>query len=937
MTRSEEVASACASVARATTREEARAALETLRARAFRAFEASEASTRSSSEDADDARIDDVEDACACALTHGRGRWYETFSAGDRTRLVDDWFAARGLGGVGLAGAVRACANVSGRSTATARGGGGGGLVSAEETVVVESAVRYYVELARGGAIGALVRFAERAEDDAGARETAEMTLSAFDGLDRRFEIPHYKTVDAYDAEVARQVIDAGGDAPRSAARTASRACRRGGATAIARATLRALAPRVRALDVETMRGIIERSEVPESLRWATRMMNEVSDADSACRWITEMFQECGGDERSAHCSWRTLDVVLRVLLRDRFWSCEATRFTMSESLLLRKGVPRAALPALLRLTMLRPITQGCDTTRSKAARDASARAIVEDWSTEEFVRCASAELQQHVTSAVRALVTVLTKEEWDAIRGNLTALVLKGVSARLNATNRCAWRHAQKVAKSLSIKLDAGKPLNLFDEDDENEEDKELEWEHDVSSILRDDAVVDAVEEDETEEQTPPVDEPSVSTGFDIKAVDPDEVVDMWSARRDESDSSASESDDYSDDDLVPYDMDSDDDETLRSGDPASLTAMRIASLPKPQTMRECINALRQCRSGDMSTRQTDIDVADAAEGAIHALSDIISARPHELASCAADLGVAVLHAQPPTPDSDPLDRARRQGLTALFVATPGLTGPVVIKHALSGNCDASHIMDTLSSVESAMSQLASPRDVERLDDVSDDQEKSVHRVGTERRFAPNSMRARAKTTRSLPSKSHVIGDSFLGPLIEAAVHRLDLEADSAHTLDGVDAMIHGQILYTLGQCVRHTQNTHEGPLFAQTVLEFASGSVFADSAHPHIRRAAFVTAGLVATSLTAIPVAMAYADRTPLSLALETFTTRASERHRADYDADVRAAAAFALSALAECKLRASDAVDRLPDDPIDQGTPQITTRIAHAPITL
>ena len=213
MTRSEEVASACASVARATTREEARAALETLRARMFRAFEASEASTRSSSEDADDVRIDDVEDACACALTHGRGRWYETFSAGDRTRLVDDWFAARGLGGVGLAGAVRACANVSGRSTATARGGGGGGLVSAEETVVVESAVRYYVELARGGAIGALVRFAERAEGDAGARETAEMTLSAFDGLDRRFEIPHYKTVDAYDAEVARQVIDAGGRA----------------------------------------------------------------------------------------------------------------------------------------------------------------------------------------------------------------------------------------------------------------------------------------------------------------------------------------------------------------------------------------------------------------------------------------------------------------------------------------------------------------------------------------------------------------------------------------------------------------------------------------------------------------------------------------------------------------------------------------------------
>ena len=63
MTRSEEVASACASVARATTREEARAALETLRARMFRAFEASEASTRSSSED-----------ATTCASTTSRTR-----------------------------------------------------------------------------------------------------------------------------------------------------------------------------------------------------------------------------------------------------------------------------------------------------------------------------------------------------------------------------------------------------------------------------------------------------------------------------------------------------------------------------------------------------------------------------------------------------------------------------------------------------------------------------------------------------------------------------------------------------------------------------------------------------------------------------------------------------------------------------------------------
>ena len=165
------------------------------------------------------------------------------------------------------------------------------------------------------------------------------MTLSAFDGLDRRFEIPHYKTVDAYDAEVARQVID-GGDAPRSVARTASRACRRAAPcdrssdAARARAARAGVGRRDDAWDHRT-------SEVPESLRWATRMMNEVSNADSSVSMDNGNVSECGGDERSAHCSWRTLDVVLRVLLRDRYWSCEATRFTMSESLLLAKECAR--------------------------------------------------------------------------------------------------------------------------------------------------------------------------------------------------------------------------------------------------------------------------------------------------------------------------------------------------------------------------------------------------------------------------------------------------------------------------------------------------------------------------------------------------------------------------------------------------------------------
>ena len=81
----------------------------------------------------------------------------------------------------------------------------------------------------------------------------------------------------------------------------------------------------------------------------------------------------------------------------------------------------------------------------------------------------------------------------------------------------RLASRARWQIAFDQIGRWQAVEPLDKA----EKQKDKELEWEHDVSSILRDDAVVDAVEEDETEEQTPPVDEPSLSTGFDIKAVD--------------------------------------------------------------------------------------------------------------------------------------------------------------------------------------------------------------------------------------------------------------------------------------------------------------------------------------------------------------------------------------------------------------------------------
>ena len=87
--------------------------------------------------------------------------------------------------------------------------------------------------------------------DARAAKETLDVALRAFDRLDRRFDIPVFRSVEAYEAELARQVVNAGEDAPASAAATASRMCRRGAARAVARATLRELAPRVRELGVD--------------------------------------------------------------------------------------------------------------------------------------------------------------------------------------------------------------------------------------------------------------------------------------------------------------------------------------------------------------------------------------------------------------------------------------------------------------------------------------------------------------------------------------------------------------------------------------------------------------------------------------------------------------------------------------------------------------
>ena len=295
-----------------------------------------------------------------------------------------------------------------------------------------------------------------------------------------------------------------------------------------------------------------------------------------------------------------------------------------------------SASPAssLLRLTMLRPITQGCDTTRSKAARDASARAIVEDWSTEEFVRCASAELQARWRGKFGA-----RRDGADARDGTRYAedrrLVLKARERATRRSRSCASRLASRARWRNRFRSNwtLASLLNLCARWSSSCSKKTKSWSGngDVSSILRRDAVVDAVEED-AEEQTPPVDavrfdwfrhqsgRPLRGGGHVAADVGPGRLRLPRKAMITQT--------------MISFRMTWIATTTRRfvRSDPASLTAMRIASLVRLHGDRDasaCSDSvvLAICRRD----KRTLTSQTQPGGRPIHALPDIISARPHE------------------------------------------------------------------------------------------------------------------------------------------------------------------------------------------------------------------------------------------------------------------------------------------------------------------
>ena len=253
--------------------------------------------------------------------------------------------------------------------------------------------------------------------------------------------------------------------------------------------------------------------------------------------------------------------------------------------------------------------------------------------------------------------------------------------------------------------------------------------------------------------------------------------------------------------------------DASRRRARAAKAAARRVASLPKPDGLFRCVEALRQKRGGEESaSSRSAVDLADAAEGAVYAVEGLIRAVPEELVSAAAPLVSALVHAHPPTPDAAGLERARRKALVALAATAPGIAGPALCAEAFAtGRCDAGQQLEVLDVVADAARELAALAPVRRAalrdaDDEDDEGDGTATtretktraalrgRVGVERRFAPRSLaRLRGSSKTGGPgapqrTRAHLVVDAFAGPLLArlgALVRAADADAEAARAAE--------------------------------------------------------------------------------------------------------------------------------------------------------
>ena len=248
-----------------------------------------------------------------------------------------------------------------------------------------------------------------------------------------------------------------------------------------------------------------------------------------------------------------------------------------------------------------------------------------ETWAETIFVRMTDQSQQYYVTEFIEASIPLMDKDEADAeIYQSIVLFLVQGVTARLESSNSMIRRQGMRVAELLAPLL--GQKLHFA----------------------------------ELNESQKPVSE---ANDGDPKSV---KTTDEGGVKAGDSTNNGINDDDsvWSDEDLVPYDLEDDEDD--------------LAAVKRPRYLRDCLLLFR--------TPSNDKNAFDAAQAAVTAIAPLVESTPPDLPDLAVPLAKELLHAEDKFHMNN-FASLRWDGLCALLVNEPVSVANFLVENLTDGS----------------------------------------------------------------------------------------------------------------------------------------------------------------------------------------------------------------------------------------------------------
>ena len=366
-------------------------------------------------------------------------------------------------------------------------------------------------------------------------------------------------------------------------------------------------------------------------------------------------------------------------------------------------------------------------------------RILLESWSQTTFVQRTDRRLQHHVTTLLRSGLSILfSKNRNDQVGNNedgcgsprlsavhsLTLSILEGVTCRLESSLEDIRRDGMKVASDLARFMEEDLVFDEIQECNDSDSENDLE--------VREDSDTCAVEPEKSSKGQEsrvvrksdiPVGHEGVSKTTEIdrlpkkaktKKAKPTRILDpdaeylsddydssddeVETDKDEEADNVSYEHDDSTfwegEDDLVPFDLDDDEEDLRETGRPLSL--------------RECLQLLRAVETEETAYSQHETGLQE--------VSKLVRSRPDDLPDIAVSLATQLLRLENKF-NIEGFSKMRQDGLTSLLVHEPLSVGQQLIVEVFEDG-GLSDRLNVLAALNEAASELCGRNALEGFED---------------------------------------------------------------------------------------------------------------------------------------------------------------------------------------------------------------------------